>query len=168
MHIQSELCRVEILDRNNKPAKAGEWGRMIVTPLYNFASPLIRYETGDLVRIAARCACGRNHPAIERIIGRPSNMFYRPQKKWFRPEISTETMENLLGHSRWQLVQTGASVFELRYMPKNADMNVDARKLRTVLRRALGTGAIVKIKPVAALGPASSGKFQALSSGFRP
>ncbi len=81
MHVQSELCRVEILDRNNKPARTGAWGRLIVTPLYNFATPLIRYDTGDLVRAAAPCSCGRNHPTIERGTGRPSNMFYLAAKE---------------------------------------------------------------------------------------
>ena len=114
MHVQSELCRIEILDRNNKPARAGAWGRLIVTPLYNFAMPLIRYETGDLVRIAAPCRCGRNHLTIERGTGRPSNMFYLPRKKWFRPELDIATMEESSWPCRWQLVQTGASTFELR------------------------------------------------------
>ncbi len=101
------------------PHAQGAWGRLIVTPLYNFAMPLIRYDTGDLVRAAAPCSCGRNHLTIERGMGRPSNMFYLPQKKWFRPELDTAMMEELLGNSRWQLVQTGASAFELRYMPKD-------------------------------------------------
>ncbi len=112
MHVQSELCRVEILDKDNKPAPQGAWGRLITTPLYNFAMPLIRYDTGDLVRAAAPCSCGRNHLALERDMGRPSNMLYLPRKKWFRPELDTAMMEVLLDNSRWQLVQM--SVCDLR------------------------------------------------------
>jgi phenylacetate-CoA ligase len=166
MHVQSELCRVEILDRNNKPARQGAWGRLIVTPLYNFAMPLIRYDTGDLVRVAAPCSCGRNHPAFERGTGRPSNMFYLPQRKWFRPELDTAIMEELLGNSRWQLVQTGASNFELRYAPKNTDIVIDVRKIRATLKKALGANMSVEINQVAALGPASSGKFLTTSNRF--
>ncbi len=166
LHVQSELCRVEILDRNNKPARQGEWGRLIVTPLYNFAMPLIRYDSGDLVRVAASCGCGRNHQALERGAGRPSNMFFRPQKKWFRPELDTAMMENLLEHSRWQFVQTGASAYEFRYMPTKADTAIDARKLRATLKKALGTEASIQIKPVAALGPSAAGKFLAAVNRF--
>ena len=164
MHVQSELCRVEILNRNNKPARQGAWGRLIITPLYNFAMPLIRYDTGDLVRAAAPCSCGRNHLALERDMGRPSNMLYLPQKKWFRPEFDTAMMEVLLDNSRWQLVQISVSAFELRYVPKNTDRNIDARRLRTVLKKALGPATAIEINPVAALGPASSGKFMATSN----
>lgn len=167
MHVQSELCRVEILDQNNRPARQGAWSRLIVTPLYNFAMPLIRYDTGDLVRIAAPCNCGRNHLAIERGTGRPSNMFYLPEMKWFRPEFDAAVMEELLGDSRWQLVQIGESAFELRYAPKNAAFTIDVHKLRMVLKNALGARVSIEIKPVAALGPASSGKFLATSNYFR-
>ena len=159
MHVQSELCRVEILDRNDRPARIGVWGRLIVTPLYNFATPLIRYDTGDLARTAAPCSCGRNHLTLERGMGRPTNMFYRPRKKWFRPELDIALMEDLTGHSRWQLVQSGASAFELRLMAKNVNTAIDTRGLKATLKKALGTGITVEIIPVAALGPASSGKF---------
>ena len=92
-------------------------------------------------------------------MGRRSNMFYLPRKKWFRPELDTAMMEELLDGSRWQLVQTGASAFELRYMAKNTNTAIDIRELRAMLKKALGDGTTVKLKPVAALGPASSGKF---------
>jgi phenylacetate-CoA ligase len=164
MHMQSELCRAEILDRNSKPAPTGAWGRLIVTPLYNFAMPLIRYDTGDLVRAAPPCSCGRNHLAIERGTGRPSNMFHLPRKKWFRPELDTAIMEELLGNSRWQLVQTSASAFKFNYAPKNPLVLVDKSRLRGILKKALGAGVSIEIKPVAALGPSASGKFLATSN----
>jgi len=36
---------VEILNRQNKPCKEGETGRIVVTDLHNFVTPFIRYET---------------------------------------------------------------------------------------------------------------------------
>ena len=166
MHVQSELCRVEILGRNNERPRQGAWGRLIVTPLYNFAMPLIRYDTGDLVRTCAPCGCGRNHLTIERDIGRPSNMFYLPKKKWFRPEVDTAMMEKFLGDNRWQLIQTSATAIELHYMPTNTTVAIDVRALRAFLKRALSSDISLKIRPWAALGPSSSGKFLAISNRF--
>ncbi len=159
MHVQSELARVEILDSKDKPAKPGEWGRLIVSPLYNFAMPLIRYESGDLARVAPPCQCGSHHQAIERGESRPSQMFYRPGKGWFVPEIDTGDMEELLGNNRWKLVQTGASEFELHYMPVNANFDLDERKVRAFVKSRLGANAAVTIITVAALGPSGSGKY---------
>jgi hypothetical protein len=94
-------------------------------------------------------------------------MFYLPRKKWFRPELDIAAMENLLDYSKWQLVQIGASAFELRFMAKNINTAIDIRGLRATLKKALGADITVGIIPVPALGPASSGKFLTTSNRFR-
>ena len=80
--------------------------------------------------------------------------------------MNSAAMEDFLGHSRWQIVQIGASVFELRYMPTNKDIAVDARGLRALLKKALGADVAIQIKAVAALGPTSSGKFPPIANRF--
>lgn len=167
LHAQSELCRVEVLGKDDRPSRRGEWGRLIVTPLYNFGMPLIRYDTGDFVRTAAPCVCGRHHLAIERGAGRHSNLFRLPGKSWFRPELDSAMMEQLLNGARWQLVQTAAASFELKFMPRTNDEAIDRRKLQRVLKDILGAGVTIAIKPVAALGLASSGKFQATANQWK-
>ena len=43
---------------------------LVVTPFFNFAMPLIRYDTGDIAVAAAACPCGRCLPKLSRIVGR--------------------------------------------------------------------------------------------------
>lgn len=162
MHVISELCRVEILDKAGKPAKQGTWGRLVVTPLYNFAMPLIRYDTGDLVRKAPPCTCGRSHQAIERLMGRPSNLFLNTKKQWFRPELSSAQMEELFDGCRWQLVQTSPNGFEVCYMQKVSESAVKERQIQSLMKRILGAQVKLSIRAVAALGPSASGKFPAM------
>lgn len=66
-HVQSESVIVEVLDSKNKTCQPGETGRVVITTLHNFASPLIRYETGEYVQVAESCACGRGLPVLGRI-----------------------------------------------------------------------------------------------------
>ncbi|RLE68975.1 MAG: hypothetical protein DRJ45_07255 [Thermoprotei archaeon] len=48
----------------------GEIGELVLTPLNLRGTPLLRYRTGDLVKIKkTACPCGRTHPLID-IIGR--------------------------------------------------------------------------------------------------
>jgi phenylacetate-CoA ligase len=68
LHINSEFVFVEILDEQDKPCTAGQTGRVVVTPIQNFQSPLIRYDTGDLAEVGRPCACGRTLPVLERIL----------------------------------------------------------------------------------------------------
>jgi phenylacetate-CoA ligase len=59
-----------VLDQRGNPRGPGEVGRVVVTPLNNFAMPLIRYELGDTAEVGAPCACGRGLPVLTRILDR--------------------------------------------------------------------------------------------------
>ena len=64
--IQSEVVIVEILNINDEPCKQGEIGRVVVTPLHNFATPLIRYELDDYAEAGGQSDCGRGLPILKK------------------------------------------------------------------------------------------------------
>ena len=61
-HVMAESMIVEILDDSNQPCREGQIGRVVVTELQNFASPLIRYDIGDYAEVGGTCSCGRSLP----------------------------------------------------------------------------------------------------------
>ena len=69
-HVMAETHIVEVVDDAGGPCAPGEWGRVLVTDLHNFATPLIRYDIGDYAMASAPCPCGRGLPRIERFMGR--------------------------------------------------------------------------------------------------
>ena len=83
-HVQSENVLLEVLNERDQPCQPGEVGRVVVTDLHNFASPLIRYELGDMAEVGEPCSCGRNLPVLKRIYGRSRNMLTYPDgsKAW--------------------------------------------------------------------------------------
>ena len=87
LHVQSESVLVEILRDSGEPCAAGEVGEIVVTPLYNYATPLIRYRTGDYVERGPACPCGRSLPTIRRIAGRREHMFRFPDGQRAIPAI---------------------------------------------------------------------------------
>lgn len=70
LHVQSESVLLEIVDEAGRACPPGKPGRVLVTSLHNFATPLIRYELGDIAEFGAPCACGRGLPVISRVLGR--------------------------------------------------------------------------------------------------
>lgn len=76
MHlINEDAVLTEILDPQTlAPVAPGEVGEIVVTTLDKEASPVVRWRTRDLVRLADKpydCKCGRSGmPRIGRIIGR--------------------------------------------------------------------------------------------------
>ena len=77
-HVQSEHVLVEVLDSAGDPCSPGEIGRITLTSLHNFATPLIRYEIGDHAEVGEACCCGRGLPVLKRILGRTRNMVVLP------------------------------------------------------------------------------------------
>ncbi|MGD1878936.1 MAG: phenylacetate--CoA ligase family protein [Kiloniellaceae bacterium] len=77
-HAQSENVLMEVVDDSGRPCAPGEVGRVLITSLHNFATPLIRYELGDFAEVGAPCACGRGLPVITRIVGRQRNRLALP------------------------------------------------------------------------------------------
>ena len=74
LHVNESEFIAEVID----PATgaAAEEGELVLTNLGRFGSPLIRYRTGDRVRLAtAPCACGRTFRRLEGgILGRLDDM----------------------------------------------------------------------------------------------
>ena len=74
-HHHPELIIVEALDDNNQPVKNGEVGELTFTTLGIEAMPLVRFKTGDIVKLHAEpCACGRNTLRVGPVIGRKKQM----------------------------------------------------------------------------------------------
>ena len=116
-HVQSEGILVEVLDETGRPCSPGEVGRVVVTPLHNFAMPLIRYEIGDYAEVGGPCPCGRGLPVLRRILGRKQNMLVMPsgEERW--PLLSSEDMSRLLAAApirQYQFAQTALETIELR------------------------------------------------------
>jgi phenylacetate-CoA ligase len=79
VHLIESECIAEVIDpATDKEVPDGEPGELILTNLGRVGSPLIRYRTGDHVRLTRnrKCACGRWFARLEGgILGRIDDMF---------------------------------------------------------------------------------------------
>ena len=80
MHIFEDTVIVEVVDKDNKPVKPGEYGyKVLVTVLFNRTLPLIRYELSDSVMLSdKKCGCGRSFRLINDIQGRVDDIIRMP------------------------------------------------------------------------------------------
>lgn len=71
LHLCSNLLEIEVLDpKTHVPVELGELGVLTVTSLVHEVMPLVRYFTGDLVRLGTTvCGCGHDGPTAE-VFGR--------------------------------------------------------------------------------------------------
>ncbi len=74
-HHHPELIIVEVLDDDDNPVKEGEYGELTITTLGVEAMPLLRFKTGDVVKVHDnQCGCGRNTLRLSPVVGRKKQM----------------------------------------------------------------------------------------------
>jgi phenylacetate-CoA ligase len=79
LHVHAENALLEVLDPDGRPSAPGEPGRVVLTTLLNFATPLIRYDIEDgAVAGLACCKCGRGLPLLARVAGKRHLMLDLP------------------------------------------------------------------------------------------
>jgi phenylacetate-CoA ligase len=137
-HVQCENVLAEVLDEAGAPCKPGETGRVVVTALHNFATPLIRYSLGDYAKVGEPCSCGRTLPVLTRVMGRVRNMMTLPSGGKVWPYFGANKLGNVVPVRQYQLVQKTLTELELRVVPERPMTADDEAKMRAVIFESLG------------------------------
>jgi len=161
-HVAAENALVEIVDDRGRDVRPGERGRVIVTGLYNYVMPFIRYELGDIaVAGQGRCPCGRTLPVIARVEGRSRNAFvFRDGSRMWPRTSMVRAMQPFVPFTRFQMVQLDFERIEFRYLPDGSGRAPDVVGLNEHARTVFHPSVELAPVEVDALIPGPSGKFE--------
>jgi len=104
-HVQAENLYVEVINEDGAPCRPGEIGRMVLSDLHNFTTPMIRYEIGDYAEVGEACAYGRGLPVLNRTAGRVRNMLTLPSGDKFWPSFPEGEMMPIALIRQFQVIQ---------------------------------------------------------------
>ena len=128
LHVQAENVLVEVLDEDGQPCGPGETGRVVITALNNYASPLIRYQIGDYATVGEPCVCGRSLPVLSRVMGRQRNLIILPNGDRIFPENWVKSFMDIGDIRQFQFIQRSRLDLELRLvMPQRLGDDAEAR-----------------------------------------
>lgn len=146
------------------PAKDGEPGRLVVTDLYNYAFPLIRYENGDIVvRKTVKMSEGRYRHYFTQIYGRKTDVIYDTKGKPVSPHSISIKMWGIKDISQWKFVQTGEKTYRFVINGKQAD----EAYLCSLVCEDLGSDAELVFEYVDEIPVLSSGKRKYIENLYR-
>lgn len=144
IHLLEDLFIAEIVDERDRPVPPGTPGfKLLLTNLYNFTQPLIRYEVSDMLTVAPHaCACGRPFRLVSRIEGRNDDILYLPadggSKVPVHPLHFYDAMETFSDVRQYQVVEEPDGV-HLRVV---AQAGADKERLETLLVDRLRAGLV--------------------------
>jgi phenylacetate-CoA ligase len=113
-HTMAEGLMVEVLRASGDACDVGEVGRVVVTDLLNFASPVIRYDIGDYAEQGPVCTCGRGLPTLKRVMGRERNMVKLPDGRSYWPQTGFREFASVADIAQYQFVQKSLTLIEVR------------------------------------------------------
>jgi phenylacetate-CoA ligase len=104
-HLSEDSVIVEVLV-GDRPAQPGEEGRAVYTPLHSLTAPLLRFETGDLVRLPKRPRpCRIRFRQVESFVGRRRSYLPTPENTWISPIALTNAIRKVSGLGWFQIQQ---------------------------------------------------------------
>ena len=163
-HVMAETHFVEILNEDNEECAPGEIGRVVATPLHNYAMPLLRYEIGDEAERGPPCSCGRTSPAITQIIGRLEDYVVLKSGERRRVKFGHYKIAALEAVREFQLVQETIERLDFRLATSRALSETEFSLVRNVMDAAFGADFEVTISIHQALPRTPSGKLRAFVS----
>tara|TARA_R100001369_G_scaffold92823_1_gene140193 strand:- start:4356 stop:5672 length:1317 start_codon:yes stop_codon:yes gene_type:complete len=155
-HINWATYHIELLHPDKDiPVKHGELGRIVVTDLFNYSMPLIRYDTGDLGIMSDNNPYFNYAPAFTKIEGRKMDILYNTSGQPISSFL-TNNMECFPEIKQFQLIQEDKTKYTIK-------LNIDEdfaheNKLRLKLKADLGDNAELHFDYVNEIPQLSSGK----------
>ena len=159
-HVQSEHVILEILDQSGRPCAPGETGRVVVTDLHNFATPVIRYDIGDYAEAGAPCNCGRGLPVITKILGRQRNMIQLPDGTSRWPLTGYEQYSEIAPIKQYQFVQETREDIEVKFVVERPLRASEEERLKRLINSKLGYPFDLKFTYHDSIPRSAGGKFE--------
>jgi phenylacetate-CoA ligase len=167
LHQNVEHCHVDfqpLAPRHGGPMV----GRILVSTFHNPWRALIRFDMGDLVRLAAEpCPCGRHQGlALEAIEGRVANATVSLAGRLVTQREVDAAIGQVDGVDQYELVQTGAATVSLRYVSDTRDSAAIEPELCASLQRCYGSSVQIIPERVQALSPVLGIKYRLARADF--
>jgi phenylacetate-CoA ligase len=156
LHIAAEGMIVEI-DRAGREGL----GEIVITNLYSFAMPIIRYRTGDVGEFDdTPCPCGRLLPRLKRVEGRQTDFLVAEDGRLIHALAIIYVMREIPIVKEFQVTQESLRRLVIHVV---AESSLPANERKTIERKAkhlLGHHVDVVIQEMSSIPVSPSGKFR--------
>lgn len=166
-HMSIENAVVEFI-KNNESVSQGEFGKIILTDLSNYAMPLIRYEIGDLGKPSdEQCPCGRGLPLMTEISGRIRDIIITKDGKYipgaFFSMLFYDSKGETKGIKQYQFIQKTTDYAILKIIKGEDFSQTNLENIIEKIREKC-KDMVIETEFVNVILPTSSGKYRSTIS----
>ncbi|MCL2122288.1 MAG: hypothetical protein FWH28_08590 [Clostridiales bacterium] len=167
LHQNIDFCRIDfhpLKDEYGGP----ELGRMLVTTFGNPWNTVIRFDTGDLIRLhpAGECACGRREGLIaEAVEGRVTNSTFTTEGDLVTTMTLDRTLAQVEGIRDYHMEQNSQTQYRLELMIKGDPASIQD-ETRQALESLYGKKGSFDVRIMDTILPGQAGKFRRSQANF--
>lgn len=166
MYMNNASYFFEILKfENDEPAEFGELGRIVITDLYNYAFPLIRYDCGDVGMFLPADEYSKGFPVLGKLYGRRFDLTYSTEGKPIFPLTYGRIIKHYENIAQWQFIQETENEYSLKVVMRGDNLNID--EIVTQFKDYLGPNALIKIEIVDDIPMLASGKHKPVVNNWK-
>lgn len=168
LHLELQSGVFEVLDENNNTANSG---RLVVTSFTTEATPLIRYDIGDMITIEdihKKCGCGNHNPMIKELLGRIDDYVYSPENGKINIINIANAVKDVHGVINYRIVQNKLDEITLQILRDEKMYSTKEEQLFLKnWRDRVGEKMVIKIEYVNNFDVANSGKFRVVENNIK-
>lgn len=137
-HVNIDFVVLELV-KNGEPVSVGEEGEVIITNLFSFAMPLIRYQQADIAAYSTeKIICGRGLPLLKNIVGRIDDFIVLPSGRMISPHPFYWAVFTVPGVSEWRIIQEEKDVLKVDLVVNPSFNNDCFSMIENNLRKLVG------------------------------
>lgn len=145
--------KIEILKMNlDIPCEIGEYGRIVITDLYNYAMPIIRYDTGDIGKFGIT---KKGILTLESVEGRKMDMVFNTKGELMSSFTITNQMWKYPEIAQYQFIQITQKKYKFILNVKSFDRESE---LINEFKEYFGQDAAISIEYIDEIPLLNSGK----------
>lgn len=144
----------------DETANYGELGRIVITDLFNYAQPLIRYDTGDTGIMLEKDNHSNGYPFLKALFGRRIDLIFDIHDNPINPLEFFFIFWNYQNINQWQFIQRGYNDYLLKLNVKPSFLIKDCLG---VIKKLLGGDAVsIQVEYVDNIPVVASGKYKSV------
>ena len=123
-------------------------GRLLVTHLHSYATPLIRYDIGDFGTLESQCQCGHDGPTILNVYGRGKHFLRHPNGKLLPFYLSTRALLEAVAFKECRVRQLAIDTISIELGGREAITIEEEERLKKLIAKVTDPAFKVNIKAV--------------------
>jgi len=159
LHVNADHLVVEL--QRHPGAPATEPGEVVITDLFNYGMPFVRYLNGDVATASDHvCSCGRGLPLLQRVDGRLLDAIRTPAGHLLPGEFFPHMLKDVPGLVRFQVVQRRLDQLELSLVRGPGFDEASLAYIRRELAKVVGDSLQLNVHFVDDIPLTPSGKWR--------